>query len=214
MAFRTTKAFDCFMAGLDPAARERAAGELEAQVRALGALPPGPDRARELHRRVDAAQARFAALRPDVASRVRCGKGCAHCCRVWVGVTREEAALLARRVEAGTAVPDPRRLRAQQAWTSPSDFMGKDPADAACVFLDGAGACAVHADRPAICRAVLVASDPELCRLGDAASRVTAVLNPYVEVLVSAALTLDGEDAPAPGRHLAHELARLLGDTP
>jgi len=216
MDVRTTKAFDCFLAGLEPPARERAAAELAAQAAALRELPPGPARAAELHRRVDEAQARFAAMRPDVAARVRCARGCSHCCRMWVGVAREEAELLALRVREGKARPDAARLRAQAAWTTPAEFVGRPLEEASCVFLGPDGACAVHADRPAICRAVLVTSDPGLCRDADGASRVTAVLNPYVEVLVSALLTVDADGAPAPpqGRHLAHELARILEGRP
>lgn len=216
MDFRTTKAFDCFLAGLEPAAREKAAAELAGQVAAIQDLPPGPSRAVEVHRRVDEAQARFAAMRPDVAARVRCARGCSHCCRMWVGVAREEAELLAQRVMEGTAKPDPHRMRAQAGWTGPADFMGRPLGEASCVFLGPDGACTVHEDRPAICRAVLVTSDPDLCREADAASRVTAVLNPYAEVLVSALLTADAAGVPAPpqGRHLAHELARILEARP
>lgn len=213
MDLRTTKAFDHFLAGLGEEAREEALAALEREVASLAALPPGPGRAREVHRRVEAALERFAALRPDVIRQVRCSKGCAHCCRLWVGVTRDEADLLAQRVEAGAARPVLARLEAQRHWASPADFIGKPREEASCAFLGPDGACAVYEDRPAICRAVLVASDPELCRQGDLDTRISAVINPYVEVAVSAALTLDareGPEAPRAGRHLGTELARRL----
>ena len=214
MDYRTTKAFDRILAGMDPEARERALGALAKEVQWLRGLAPGAERAREVHRRVDEAQARFAALKPEVVAQVRCGKGCAHCCRLWVGVTLDEAELLAERVRAGAARPEPARLEAQRLWTGPAEFVGKPREEAACVFLGPEGACTVYADRPSICRAVLVASDPELCRTGDLTTRITAVLNPYAEVLVSAALTVDAEvePPPAPGRHLATALGRALAD--
>lgn len=208
MNYRTTKAFDHFLSGLGPGAREEALSALAREVGELRNLPAGAARARELHRRVDAAQERFAALRPGVVGQVRCARGCAHCCRLWVGVTRDEAALLA----AGSVRPDPDRMEAQRHWTSPAEFIGKPREQASCVFLGPDGACSVYGDRPSICRAVLVASDPEFCRGGDLSTRITAVINPYVEVVVSAALTLDAEDEPAPpaGRHLASALREAL----
>lgn len=212
MDLRTTKAFDRFLEGLDSAGRRAALEALEREAASLAALAPGPDRAREVHARVEAALARFAALKPEAVARVRCGKGCAHCCRVWVGVTRDEADLLAERVSQGTAHPDRIRMDHQRTWDAPAAFIGKPREQAACVFLGADGACTVYEDRPAICRAVLVASDPELCRTGGLDTRITAVINPYAEVVVSAALTLDAREAPCPpaGRHLATELAARL----
>jgi len=212
MDYRTTKAFDHFLSSLGQEARAEALRALAREVEELRSLPPGPGRAREVHRRVDAAQARFAALKPEVIAQVRCGRGCAHCCRLWVGVTRDEADLLA----ASGVGPDPFRLEAQRHWTSPSDFIGRPREEASCVFLGPDGACGVYLDRPSICRAVLVASDPEFCRGGGLATRITAVINPYAEVVVSAALTLDAEGDPPPpaGRHLAHALERGRGNSP
>ena len=212
MEFRTTKAFEHYLAHLGPEAREGALQALGREMRSLRALPKGPARAREVHRRVDEALARFAALKPEVVSQVRCGKGCAHCCRLWVGVTRDEAELLAERVLAGTARADPARLEAQCAWDAPAAFLGKPREEASCVFLGPDGACSVYEDRPSICRAVLVASDPEYCRTGDQLTRITAVINPYAEVVVSAALSVDAEDDPPPpaGRHLATALGAAL----
>ena len=209
---RATKAFSHFLSGLEPDGRARALQALEDEVRTLQALPPGPARAQELHRRVDEALAKVAAMKPGVVAAVRCGRGCAHCCRLWVGVTREEAELLARRVAEGTAFADPARMAAQGGWPTPADFIGKPREEAACVFLGADGACTVYEDRPSICRAVLVTSDPEACRTGDLSTRITAVINPYVEVIVSAALTVDAMDEapPAQGRHLAVELAACL----
>ncbi len=212
MDYRTTKAFDHFLSGLAQAERDAALRILRDETEGIRALAPGPGRAQEIHRRVDEALARFAGMRPDVVGQVRCGKGCAHCCRLWVGVTCDEAALLAERVRAGGAHPDAARMAFQATWASPADFIGKPREEASCVFLGPDGACTVYEDRPSICRAVLVASDPEACRDGDLSTRITAVINPYVEVLVSAALTVDAatHPPPAPGRHLATELLAAL----
>jgi Fe-S-cluster containining protein len=216
MDYRTTKAFDCYLSRLGREDKEDALRALEREAGSIRARTPGADRARWVHARVDEAQARFATLKPQAVAQVRCGKGCAHCCRLWVGVTRDEALLLAERVRAGTAVPDPARLEAQSRWPTPAAFLGRPREEASCVFLGPDGACGVYEDRPSICRAVLVASDPELCRLGDEDTRITAVINPYVDVVVSAALTVDaqGDPAPSAGRHLATALSEALAKAP
>ncbi len=57
-----------------------------------------------------------------------------------------------------------------------------------------------------------MANDPELCRAVNETDPITSVLNPPLDVLVSAALTLDAEEAPPPryGRHLAAALHAAL----
>jgi Fe-S-cluster containining protein len=175
-------------------------------------MPPGAERARWVHGVVEEALARFKARNPEVIRKVRCGKGCAHCCRLWVGITRDEAALLAERVKAGTAHPDAGRMERQRHWDSPMAFVGKPAEATSCVFLGPDQACTVYEDRPSICRAVLVASDPEACRALETATTTTAVLNPYLDAVVSAALTVDAEGDPPPpyGRHLATALYEAL----
>ena len=212
MEYRTTKAFDHFLAHIPADLKADCLRVLAGVVAELRALPAGPDRARAVHQRVDAALEKFANQQPEVARAVRCGKGCAHCCRIWVGVTRDEAALLAERVREGSVHPDRRRLELQRSLTDPADFIGRPLEDASCAFLGTDGACLVYADRPSICRTVLMTSNPELCRGADLTTQLTAVINPFSEVVVSAALTLDAEtDPPArPGRLLAAELLAAL----
>jgi len=211
MEYRRTRTLDSFLALLTPAETENALQTLAREAQQIRDLPAGASRARWIHAKVDAAQARFTANKPDLMAQVRCGKGCAHCCCLWVGITRDEAELLAERVRAGTARPDPARLALQRQWESPLDFVGRPRAEAACVFLDGDGACTVYEDRPSICRSVLVASEPDLCR-GETDARITTVLNPALDVVVSAALTVDAEGDPPPmhGRTLASALAEAL----
>ena len=212
MDYRRTRAFDSFLALLTDAEKENALGSLGREVDRIRAQPAGPERARFVRARVDAALAGFAARKPELMAQVRCGKGCAHCCRLWVGITRDEAEVLAGRVRAGTAHADPDRMAAQAQWLTPMAFVGKPAAEAACVFLGADGACTVYEDRPAICRSLLVASDPELCRGLDDTVQITAVINPEVDVVISAALTVDAEGDPPPryGRHLSVALREAL----
>jgi Fe-S-cluster containining protein len=104
-------------------------------------------------------------------------------------------------------------MEAQSNWNSPFDYIGKLREETSCVFLGDDGACVVYEDRPSICRVVLVASDPELCKAEDEKSQISSVLNPYADVLASAALTVDaeGDEPPHFGRHLGTTLKDLLG---
>jgi Fe-S-cluster containining protein len=208
MQLSLSKALEFYVAALEPgAAREAVYEAIRRAADGIRQLPPGSARARELHRRVDEAAAAFAELKPELAAAVRCGRGCSHCCRMGVAITGDEARLLAERILAGSARADSGRLRAQRDWAAPADFIGRPLEEAACVFLGADGACTVHEDRPSACRALLVTSAPEHCRRALADTRVTAVINPYVELLVSAALSGDLEPGP---RMLAARLGRLL----
>jgi len=167
---------------------------IEEEAKAIAALPPGPDRARNLHRRVDAAIREFATIRPQAVNAIRCHRGCAHCCRIWVGITHDEALLLAECVRSGSATPATDRLELQRHWQSPEAFAAHPLEETRCVFLGEDGSCGVYEDRPSACRALLVASDPEICRTAEQASQVLAIINPRAELLVAAAQSADGSE--------------------
>lgn len=71
------------------------------------------------------------------------------------------------------------------------DFATHSGEEACCVFLGEDGSCSVYEDRPSACRALLVASDPEFCRTAEQSTQVLAIINPQVELLVSAAQSAD-----------------------
>ena len=206
-----SKALAWFVASLSAEARQPVYDALGREALAIQALPAGSDRARAVHRQVEAAAARFQALKPELVAGVRCGQGCSHCCRIQVELTLDEAALLAERVRAGSAQPDPERLQLQRTWASPAAFVGRPRREADCVLLGADGACTVYEDRPSACRALLVASDPDFCRDAQAATQVLAVINPYLELVVSAAQTVNHA---AGARHtwMAAGLAEALED--
>lgn len=192
MPLKLTRALQHFLSTLAPEAQESARTTLAEEACAIAALPPGPDRARGLHRRVDAAIRAFETIRPQAVSAIRCHQGCAHCCRIWVGITSDEALLLAEGVRSGRITLDMNRLERQRHWGCPTDFATHSREEARCVFLGEEGNCGVYEDRPSACRALLVASDPEFCRTAEQATQVLAVINPQVELLVSAAQSADG----------------------
>lgn len=181
-------------------ARQAAYEAVDREAINIVKMSPGKQRAREIHRRVDEAILYFSEVKPEAMKAVRCHKGCGHCCRIWVGVTRDEGNLLAEWVREGKVSIDRTRLDRQRSWISPRDFIGKTREEAACIFLGDDGTCMVYEDRPSVCRAVLMASDPELCRDANRTTQILAIINPYAELWVSAAQTADmsetGYDAP------------------
>jgi hypothetical protein len=85
---------------------------------------------RAFHAEVDE---RAAALAARHAGRLRCRRGCASCCLDGLTVFEVEA----------------ERIRAEHAELLRS---GTPHAPGACAFLDGDGACRIHAARPYVCR--------------------------------------------------------------
>lgn len=213
MDHHLTPALQHFARSLDPVGRRRLHEALAFRVERILAFPAGPDRAREIHHLVDEAMEDFAREHPELACAVRCRRGCPHCCRIWVGITRDEAELLAEWVRTSRAVPDPGRLRIQRTWASPADFESHPREEAACIFLTAEGTCAVHPDRPSACRALLVASDPELCHEASRNTQITALINPEAELLVSAARSADAQETSR-GGPLAARVAEALGLPP
>lgn len=204
---RPTKGFSWFLSQLDGLARDRAMAMAEEAAAEIANLPAGPDRARAVHARVSQLQEAFLARRPDLAAQVRCAKGCSACCRVRVGITRDEAQLLAERVKGGLAI-DVERLALQAACLDASAHFQLPLEVARCVFLGEDGGCRVHDDRPTACRLVLVASDPALCATQDLAAQITAVIAPDAELLGTAALSADRQ--PEAGLSLAEGLKQAL----
>jgi len=194
MQLHLSAALKHFLASLDDSGREQARQAVEKEAARILEQPSGSERAQALHRRLDEAIQTFLAQRPDLTGAIRCGKGCSHCCRVFVGTTRDEAQLLAADVREGRVSFDSGRMEIQRHWTSAEDFATHPREEAACIFLQGDGSCGVYAHRPAACRALLVASDPEFCRQAERSSQVLAIINPRAEWLVSAARTADAAE--------------------
>ncbi len=147
-----------------------------------------------------------------------CGKGCAHCCCLYVTISRLEADLVKDYVTGSLSKDVQNNLynnylaRAkeypQRGYKHKSEeavarlakgyFNKKIP----CIFLSERGECTVYEARPFSCRALVVTSDPENCKGINRIKR----FYPYGdhEYIKKAVLTLServfGEDAEA--RHL------------
>lgn len=206
MTQRQTRGLKWLLQQMPDPARAQVDAALRWQTEALREIPEDGQRAHSVHARLDELQASFLAGRPELAAQVSCARGCGHCCHMWVGVTQEEGQRLAERVVQGHVSVDQDRLARQAEAVDPAAFFALPREVARCVFLDDEGACAVHPHRPSVCRLILVASDPELCRTADTATQIQAVICPDAELLVSAALSAEGDPGPAVGRSLAQVL--------
>ncbi|MEW5729736.1 MAG: YkgJ family cysteine cluster protein [Pseudomonadota bacterium] len=105
---------------------------------------------------------------PEVAGAVNgaaCRKGCGWCCHQVVGITAAEEEMV---VAAARALPPDVQARVRARHCAAEARLNSIPVDrwqgarVPCPMLDD-GACAIHADRPLPCRAVLSA-DEAACR--------------------------------------------------
>jgi Fe-S-cluster containining protein len=160
---------------------------------------PGAERGRALHRMIEREMG-VAGMFPT-----SCSKGCSGCCHYEVEVTKDEAAVLKERVEAGFAI-DRARLAVQAARERRSAEWRKfGSADNRCVFLGAEGACGIYEDRPSICRKHMVTTPAAACTTDGAAVAPVQVL--LAEIALSAGLSLDGVEFGSLAKMLSRELA-------
>lgn len=179
----------------------------------LKGLPPGPDRARLVHKDVDVAIKEHHEKEPEEAAGIRCRSGCNACCYTAVGVTKDEAELLAERVVKGVKIDVPRLMRQQEAARDDKAWFTDEIAhkDRACVFLGEDGKCKVYEDRPSACRKYFVFTDPKFCDVEKYPKKgVGNLVSHGAECITSASYTVDQEVNFLP-RALLAALDRLMG---
>jgi Fe-S-cluster containining protein len=134
-----------------------------AMARRLGALFEGAKRdgsidqpIRFLHSKVDAS---LGGLK-DMP--IACGKGCSHCCHIWVSVTAPEALFIAkalrRRSDAAAVIE---RVKAAHLYTKDFPFEVRDRYPHACPLLVD-DLCSVYEIRPTACR-LAASADAAIC---------------------------------------------------
>lgn len=167
--------------------------------RALGNAAAGTERARVLHGMMETATAGASGIQ------VSCRRGCSGCCHSEVEVTRDEAILLLELVDGGFGIDRERLgLQASRERLSPEWQRFWSP-DNRCVFLNEAGECGIYGDRPAICRKLLVTTPADWCTTpGSAVSPVRILL---AEIVISAALSIDGSESASISKMLGPLLA-------
>ena len=120
---------------------------------------------------------------------VKCQRGCAHCCRNYVGIFPHEGRLLREfAAEQGVEIDEGRLAR--QAQKTEKTWQTLAPEDQDCVFLGEDQACKVYEHRPGSCRKYLVITDPEQCdAVKHPGGEVAVIFNLEAEVMYSAAMT-------------------------
>jgi Fe-S-cluster containining protein len=161
-------------------------------IRQLKAYPAGPDRARGVHKSIDDEIERSIKDHPIQSRNISCQKGCAFCCHLQVGITGDEAELLAERVRGGVDI-DMTRLQAQAKFPdSAGVWYAKPYSETACVFLGEDKTCRVYEDRPGSCRLHISVDKPSRCDRTTGSVAHTKYVAHRGEMLHSAAMTVSG----------------------
>lgn len=160
----------------------KAARGLLSETRKMGVGPSII--ASAIHEAVDMAREKFDRQTP-LSKQVACKRGCAACCYIRVGATRDEAALIAEHVQAGKASVDRKRL-AEQAEAEKQDTTAYLDSKRPCVFLGADQACTIYGIRPGACRNYRVLFDSSNCG-GEPGQRVALLCAPQAEAFLSAA---------------------------
>ena len=160
----------------------------EQEFRRVAAVAPNPEStAHTVNGIVDGFIAEHRAAAPQ-AKDIRCGRGCAHCCRINVTITLPEAHLLLAWAEDQGIEVDWARVE-RQAQHPGLAWRELPLPDRDCVFLGKTGDCRVYEHRPVACRKHFVVSDPANCNKNLRARRTLMFVCPQAEVVASAALT-------------------------
>lgn len=158
----------------------------------------GAELAEYVHAEVDRA---IDSLSQKLNSQASCKRGCAACCNMEIPVTREEAELLARELQAG-AKHSAERFAAQQQWPSDASYWQKQAAEkkgsARCMWLKGNGECGIYKHRPSACRLHYVRSHPDNCRIGLGIKEVDMLTIVEGEAIFSALLAVTSEMGSMP----------------
>jgi Fe-S-cluster containining protein len=120
------------------------------------------ERARFVHNVVDEYNREIFA-HPIVQQFLPCKSGCSGCCHTQVGVTSDEAELLAERINDGIKI-DHNLLEIQlNAGNNPAGFYQLEYENRRCIFLGTDDSCRVYSDRPSVCRTNAVLGDASQC---------------------------------------------------
>ena len=120
------------------------------------------ERARFVHHIVDDYN-REVFAHPIVQKFLPCKVGCAGCCHTQVGVTCDEAELLAERINEGVKIDYALLQKQIKAGNNPEDFYLLSYENRKCVFLGSDDKCQVYNDRPSVCRTNAVLGEASQC---------------------------------------------------
>lgn len=140
----------------------------------LKKISSSTERARFIHHVVDDCN-REVFSHPMVKELSPCKAGCSGCCHTQVGITEEEAALLAERVNEGVII-DYNLLELQsKSGNKSEDFYKLSYDERRCVFLGSDDACRVYNDRPSVCRTNAVLGEASQCYPKDQSDELSSI---------------------------------------
>lgn len=120
------------------------------------------ERARFIHHVVDDYNHEVFA-HPLVQKFLPCKVGCSGCCHTQVGITEDEAELLAERINEGLKIDHALLQKQIKAGNSTEDFYLLSYENRKCVFLGADNKCQVYTDRPSVCRTNAVLGEASQC---------------------------------------------------
>lgn len=150
-------------------------------------FPPGANRAKLVHVKIDEIVEGTLAVAPD-DKKPTCRAGCDHCCHMYVTANSDEADLLIEVAERKGIKLDMGLLK-RQSKLEDENFFGLPKAERKCVFLGEGGFCQVYSDRPNACRTYYVITPPEICDLEQREIKVKRLNITMAEVLATGALS-------------------------
>jgi len=171
-------------------------------------MPPGIVRAMKAHKLIDEViedEEKDFQDDPNTTEyqEISCKRGCSHCCHRLVGVTSDEAVLLAnqlKRIGKGTITRETIQTLQKQAkydLSQASEFFQLPLEENKCVFLTEEQDCSIYVNRPFACRTLRVRSNPFNCSqeaFFEGRDDIDPAISVEAEVIVSAALEV--EDKP------------------
>jgi Fe-S-cluster containining protein len=120
------------------------------------------ERARFVHHVVDDYNSVIFA-HPIVQKFLPCKVGCSGCCHTQVGITEDEAELLASRVNEGLKIDYALLQNQIKVGNSPEDFYQLSYENRRCIFLGTDDSCQAYNDRPSVCRTNAVLGEASQC---------------------------------------------------
>jgi Fe-S-cluster containining protein len=120
------------------------------------------ERARFIHHVVDDYN-REIFSHPMVQKFLPCKVGCSACCHTQVGITEDEAELLAERIYEGTKIDHVLLQNQMKVGNNPEEFYQLSHDNRKCIFLGSDDSCQVYNDRPSVCRTNAVLGEASQC---------------------------------------------------
>jgi Fe-S-cluster containining protein len=127
-----------------------------------------------------------------------CKQGCSACCHTQVSVTKDDADLLAQKVNDGFPVNRDRLAVQMATKNSSSAWYALSYEERKCVFLNDKNLCSVYDDRPSVCRTNAVLGDASQCDTTNGVGPTRLVKTPEADLVIYASYLHSSEGGTLP----------------